>query len=103
MKFFVGIGRFHLDMACCSSLKDKRRYMKSIVDRLGRSRATGACEVGTDGYWKSGTLAVACVSSSREVVASTLDHALKTIENCGVEVVQSQRLIIKPEDLEGIL
>lgn len=103
MKFFVGIGRFQLGMASCASLKDKRRYMKSIVDRLGRSRIMGACEVAADGHWKSGTLAVVCVSSSREVVASTLDQALKTVENCGVEVVESQRLIVKPEDLEGIL
>lgn len=103
MKFFVGIGRFQLDMPSCASLKDKRRYMKSIVDRLCRGRIIGACEVVDEGYWKSGTVAVACVSSSRDVVANALDQSLKTIENCGVEVVESQRLIVKPEDLEGIL
>ncbi len=100
MKFFVGIGRYQLDMVSCSSLKDKRRFVKSITDRLGNSKLIGVCEVGAGEFWKSGTLALACVSSSREVVSGTLEKARRTIESSGVEVIRVDRWVIKPEDLE---
>ena len=47
VKFFVGIGRYQIDMVSCSSLKDKRRFVKSITDRLGNSKLIGVCEVGS--------------------------------------------------------
>jgi uncharacterized protein YlxP (DUF503 family) len=100
VKFFVGIGSYQLDMPSCSSLKDKRRFIKSITDRLGNSKVTGAAEVGGNDYWKSGTVAVACVSSSSEVVSSTLEKARKTIESCGVDVVRADTVVVKPEDFE---
>lgn len=103
MKFFVGIGRYQLDMQFCSSLKDKRRVLKSITDRLGNSRVTGVAEVGANDYWKSGTLALVCVSSSREVVSSTLEKALKTIESSGVDITRAEKWVIRPEDYEEYL
>lgn len=103
MKFFVGIGRYQLDMASCSSLKDKRRIVKSIVDRLGNSKVTSVSEVGANDYWKSGTMALSCVSASREVILNTLENARRTIESYGVEVTEVERWIIRPDDLEGHL
>jgi uncharacterized protein YlxP (DUF503 family) len=103
VKFFVGIGRYQLDMSACSSLKDKRRILKSVVDRLGNSKVTGVSEVGANDYWKSGTLALTCVSVSRDVVEHTLDKARRTVESCGVEVIESERWILRPDDLEDNL
>jgi uncharacterized protein len=100
VKFFVGIARYQLDMSSCASLKDKRRIVKSIIDRLGNSKVAGVSEVGANDYWKSGTLALSCVSTSREVVVGALDKAHRTIESYGVEVTSVQRWIIRPEDLE---
>ncbi len=100
MNFFVGIGSYQLDLSFCSSLKDKRRVIKSITDRLGNSSITGAAEVGQNDFWKSGTIALACVSSSRELVSGTLEKARKTIEASGAEVVRAETLVVKPEDFE---
>lgn len=100
MKVFVGIGRYQLDMSSCSSLKDKRRIVKSIVDRLGNSKVTGVSEVGANDYWKSGTLALTCVSASRAVVMNTLDNVRRTIESYGVEVTEVERWVLRPDDLE---
>jgi uncharacterized protein YlxP (DUF503 family) len=100
VKFFVGIGRYQLDMSSCSSLKDKRRIIKSISDRLGNSKVTGVSEVGANDYWKSGTLALTCVAASRDVVNHTLDKARRTIESYGVEVIEMERWILRPDDLE---
>lgn len=99
MKFYVGIARFRLDMAACSSLKDKRRLLKSILDRLGNSKLMGAAEVGDRDYWKSGVLGITCVSSSRQLVGKALDGARRLIESSGVEVVDEERWVLKPEDI----
>ena len=99
MKFFVGIARFRLDFAACSSLKDKRRYLKSILDRLGNSRLVGAAEVGDRDFWKSGVIGVVCVSSSRTLVLKAIDGSRRTIEFTGIEVIDSETWVLKPEDL----
>ena len=100
MKLFVGIGRYQLHIGSSASLKDKRRIVKSIVDRLGNRKVIGIAEVGDNDYWKSGTIALACVSASREVVLNTLDRARETIESAGAEVVRVESWVLKPEDLE---
>jgi uncharacterized protein len=99
LKFYVGIARFRLDMAESSSLKDKRRLLKSILDRLGNSKLVGAAEVGDRDYWKSGVIGIACVSSSRQLVGKALDGARRLIEVSGVEVVDEERWVLKPEDI----
>lgn len=99
MKFFVGIARFRLDFASCSSLKDKRRYLKSILDRLGNSRLVGAAEVGDRDFWKSGVIGVVCVSSSHNLVMKALDGARRIIEGTGIEVISGETWVLKPEDL----
>lgn len=99
MGFFVGIECFRLDLAASSSLKDKRRVLKSILERLGNSRLIGAAEVDEKDTWKTGVIAVTCLSSSREVVLKTIDGARSLIERSGVEVLSSEQWVFKPEDL----
>lgn len=99
MKFFVGITRLRLDCSMCTSLKDKRRILKSVLDRLGNSRMMGAAEVGDLDLWKSSVIGVTCLSSSSGLVARSLDGARRMIEGTGVEVVDEERWILKPEDL----
>ena len=99
MKFFVGIARFRLDFSACSSLKDNRRYMLSILDRLGKSRLMGAAEVGDRDFWKSGVIGLVCVSSSRGLILKAIDGARRTIESSGIEVIDSENWVLKPEDL----
>lgn len=99
LKSFVGIGRYRLDLASCSSLKDKRHFMRSIIDRLGNSRIIAAAEIGERDAWKSGGVAVACVSSSRSKIDEALEGARRTIEGSGVEVLSAESWVLDPEDL----
>lgn len=99
MKFFVGIARFRLDLVTCSSLKDKRHFVRSIIDRLGNSKIVGAAEVGDRDFWKSGFIAVVCVSSSSKLIAEAIESARRMIEASGVEVVDVEQWVLKPEDL----
>jgi uncharacterized protein YlxP (DUF503 family) len=99
LKFFVGIARFRLDLSSCSSLKDKRRIMKSILDRLGNNRLVGAADVSQGDFFKSGAIGLTCVSSSREVVVSTIESARRMIERDGVEIIEDEQWVLKPEDI----
>ncbi len=99
MKFFVGIGFYQLDLAQCRSLKDKRQIVKSLVDRIGKVRGCGAAEVGEQDMWKNGSVAVTCTSTSYGKVMGILDNARRTIESCGVEILNEAQWIVNPEDL----
>jgi uncharacterized protein len=100
MKFFIGIGRFKLDLAHCRSLKDKRQILKSILDRLGRNRSMSACEIGENDYWKSGLIGVASLSGTYGGAETALTGARRLIESSGVEVIDEERWVFSPEDLQ---
>ena len=99
MIFFVGIGRYRLDLRNCMSLKDKRRVIKSLVDRLGRGNLACASEIGPGEYPKSGDLAYVCVSSSHEVVDRMLSKSVELLESTGVDIMEIQHWIFSPEDI----
>lgn len=101
MKFFVGIGGYRLDLAHCRSLKDKRQVLKSILDRLGNRRWVGASEVGQNDVWKSGAIAVVCVSQTYGAAEESLSSARRMIESSGVDVLEQQIKVFNPEDLAG--
>ncbi len=102
MSFFIGIGEYRIDMVSCASLKDKRRILKSITDRLGRSGIVGIAEVGASAYWKSSVLGVACVSSSRDMVAKALEGARRAVEGYDVSVVSCEHKVLAWDDLEDL-
>ncbi|MBU4194292.1 MAG: DUF503 domain-containing protein [Actinobacteria bacterium] len=99
MKFFVGIGRYRLDLKDCMSLKDKRRLIKSMVDRLGRGNLACASEIGAGEYPKSGELAYVCVSSSHEMVERSLSKSVEMLEVTGIDVIEIEHWILSPEDI----
>jgi len=99
VKFFVGIGRYRLDLRNCMSLKDKRRVIKSLVDRLGRGNLGCASEIGPGEYPKSGDLAYVCLSSSHQVVDRMLSKSVEMLEGTGVDILEIQHWILSPEDI----
>ena len=99
MKFFVGIGRYRLDLRNCMSLKDKRRVIRSLVDRLGHGNLACASEIGPGEYPKSGELAYVCVSSSHELADRMLSKSVEMLEGTGVDIMEIQHWILSPEDI----
>ena len=101
MEFFIGVGRYRLDTSACMSLKEKRRFIRSLLDRLGSSRLMAVSEVGNQDFWKSGCIGLACVSQSHEMVVETLEKARRMIEASGIEVVRLEQWVLRPEDMEA--
>ncbi|MCJ7653205.1 MAG: DUF503 domain-containing protein [Actinobacteria bacterium] len=104
MKFFMGVGRYRLDLKGCRSLKDKRRIVKSIIDRIGNGKAVAVREIGDHDYWKSSMLAVVCLSDSEQAAKQALARSLQVMENAGIDVMENGCFVFSSDDVaESIL
>lgn len=68
--------RVELRIPGVRSLKGKRRVLKSVTDRIGRSRPVAIAEVDHLDLWQRATLGIAVVSSTPGQVDRML-HALE--------------------------
>lgn len=104
MKFFMGLGMYRLDLRDCRSIKDKRRIVKSIIDRVGNGRTTAIREVGDPDYWKSSKLAVVCISDSEKSAREYLARTRGLMEAVVVDVMEAGQYVFSADDVvESIL
>jgi len=71
----VGVGSWELHLAGCQSLKDKRRVLKSLKDRLHRQFNVSAAEVDHQDSWQRAALACSVVTTDRR-------HAEEVLASC---------------------
>ncbi len=76
---FVGVVRIHLHLPGSRSLKDRRRVVKALKDRISSRLRVSVAEVGELDLLQSATLGAAVVSNDSahcdEVLASIVSHA----------------------------
>ena len=72
----VGALRVQMRVAGARSLKDKRRVLKSVKDRISNMNIAVA-EVGNQDFWQTTTLGFAAVSNDPGHANSILDHVIK--------------------------
>lgn len=68
----VGVLKATLHIPGARSLKDRRRVVRSIKDRLRNSFNVSVCEFSQDGLWHTAMLAVAAVGPDAAVVDERL-------------------------------
>jgi len=78
---FVGICRLELLLAECSSLKDKRQVIRSLIERLKNRFNISIAEVDFQDTWQRTKIAMAIVSSARNPAEIELQKALKFIDS----------------------
>ncbi len=71
-KLFVGRCELDLYIENCHSLKEKRRIVKSIKERLWNQYNIAICEYGDLSLWQRVQLAVITCSNSKAIVDSTI-------------------------------
>lgn len=82
-----------LHIEAAQSLKDKRRVLRSLKDRLRASFNVSVAELDASGLWNRATVGVAAISDSRDY----LDGLMKNVErlanritnNAGAEIADS--------------
>ncbi len=80
----VGVATWQLILPGCQSLKDKRRIVKSLKDRLHQRFNVSAAEVDFQDQWQRAALAASVVSTDRR-------HAEEVLTACD-QLVQGEPL-----------
>ena len=75
MAIHVGVIAWELEVYGAHSLKEKRRVVKSLKDRLTERFKVSAAETAHQDLWQRAELAVAVVSGDRAHADSVLDSA----------------------------
>lgn len=76
----VGLCSIDLDLRGATSLKDKRKVIKSLVDRVHNRFNVSIAEVEYQDYWQRSQLGVACVSNERQHLQQVLQQVVNYIE-----------------------
>lgn len=84
----VGLMTVELHIAEANTLKDKRRVLKSIIDRIRSKFNVSIAEVDHQDLWQRATLGVAVVSNETSHVHQMLETVIRSIEaNGGAELI----------------
>ena len=91
----VGICQIRLIIHDTRSLKEKRRVVKSVVEKVRNRFPVSIAEVGDHELWQSAVIGFCLVSSEQVFVRSSIDKVISFIENlCLAEVIVSHTEVI---------
>ena len=76
----IGCCQLELHLPACTSLKDKRRVLASLRDRLRNRHNVSFAEVEHQDLWQRARVAVVSVNTQHAHLESTLDKALGEAE-----------------------
>ncbi len=94
----VGVCHLSLRMPGNHSLKDKRRVVRSVVERVRNRFNVSVAEIGDNERWQIASLGFCCVSNDRSHVDETMAEVVAYIEgsrpdaeilDCRTEVLQA--------------
>lgn len=86
----IGICRLDLLIRDNHSLKEKRRIIKQIIDRVRHRFNVSIAEVGNNDIWQSAQLGFCIVSNDRRFTNASLDTIVDFIETINTaEVIKS--------------
>ncbi|WP_017872115.1 DUF503 family protein [Candidatus Caldatribacterium saccharofermentans] len=77
----VGVCCVELFINGSSSLKDRRRVVDSVKQRLRNRFNVSVAELSEDSQWQRGRLGISCVARDEQSVESLLHQVLEFIEN----------------------
>ncbi|BFU94493.1 MAG: conserved protein of unknown function [Nitrospira sp.] len=87
----VGVCTIELFLSDSRSLKDKRRVLLRLKDRLHGQFNLSVAEVDGQDLWQKAVLGIACVSNDGRHVNQVLDQALNLIQSDpAVELTRSK-------------
>ncbi len=89
---FTGICRLDIMLWDSGCLKDKRRILKSVIERLKGKFNVSVAEVADNDKWQASSLGLSVVSNSKYQCDRVLDAAIRFIEmDTRVEIVKCHR------------
>jgi uncharacterized protein YlxP (DUF503 family) len=89
----IGALELRLVIIGARSLKEKRKVLKSLKDRISRMNVSVA-EVGDNDKWQAATLGITLVSNEVSFVNSVIDKIVQGMEESGEVEILSSRIEI---------
>ncbi|TMJ07148.1 MAG: DUF503 domain-containing protein [Bacillati bacterium ANGP1] len=80
VRMVIGVLQVELSLPGSHSLKDKRRLVKSLLDRLHNQFNVAAAEIDAQDNHRHAHLAVTCVSSESRHANQILSHIMSAVE-----------------------
>lgn len=94
----VGVARTELHLPECTSLKQKRQILKSILDRVKNKYNVSIAEVDHQDLWQRTTLGIAFVTQTQHQAEKVLSSIERYIENNQkIELLSNQIDIYSPQ------
>lgn len=81
MTVFVAILHVDLWMVENSSLKDRRRTIRSMLDRARARHNVAVAEISPTDDWRRASVAFACVGANQNLLRQTLQALLQRLES----------------------
>jgi uncharacterized protein len=95
---FVAILTVELHFPEAGSLKNKRRYVRSVKDNLRNRFAASVAEVDHHDLWQRATLTVACAARTVHDADELADGAERWLASGDWVLVRCDRLVVSPDD-----
>ena len=87
----IGVCTIELRIHGGRSLKEKRRVLRSVKDRIRNRFNVSIAEVDYQDKWQRALLALAAVSNERNHVTGLLESAVSAVESMGLaEIVDAE-------------
>jgi hypothetical protein len=96
----IALLEFGLFITDSSSLKDKRRVVKSLKDRLHREHMVSVAEVALQDNLSVARLGLAAVGTDAKYLSGVLDRILEKVKSTdGGQLGEVRREVFDPDDL----
>ncbi len=89
---FVGVLTVELFLGEAHSLKEKRRVLKSVIDRIKTRFNVSVAEVGEQDVWQRSTLGISMISNECAHVHKVFNAVVKFIEAQGTLVITDYQI-----------
>jgi uncharacterized protein YlxP (DUF503 family) len=80
-RFFIGRCHMDLHIANCQSLKDKRRIIASLKEKMKKRYNVAVCEFGDLSLWQRTQLGIVTCGNDKQHVDSSLKSVLDYVHN----------------------
>lgn len=90
----IGLCTLDLFLGEANSLKDKRRVLKSMLEKVKSRFNVSIAEVDRQDLWQRATVAFACVSNERAHADSTLSAVVRYLEQMDAQITACQTEIL---------
>jgi hypothetical protein len=90
----IGLCTLELFIGEANSLKDKRRVLKSMLEKIRARFNVSIAEVGQQELWQRSTVAFACVSNERAHADQMLGAVVRFMEQMDAQITSCQTEIL---------